>query len=57
MGKLHILYEPSELNRLTQEQRDELQRRLTEEIRKDPMAAAIIEAHQKMVEILKEKLE
>jgi hypothetical protein len=57
MGKLQRLYPHSQLMRLSTQQKKELQARLTREIRKDPMAAAIISAHRKMTALLKKKLQ
>jgi hypothetical protein len=57
MGKLRILFSSSELTRLSPQQKKKLQARLTQEIRKEPMAAAIIGAHRKMAAVLKKKLQ
>jgi hypothetical protein len=56
MGRLQILYPQSQLTRLSPQQKKKLQARLTREIRKDPMAGAIISAHRKMATVLKKKM-
>lgn len=56
MGRLQMLFPSGELARLSPQQKKKLQARLKQEIRKEPMAAAIIGAHRKMAGILKKKL-
>jgi hypothetical protein len=56
MGRLQILFPQSQLTRLSPQQKKKLQARLTREIRKDPMAGAIISAHRKMTTVLKKKM-
>lgn len=56
MGKLHHIFTPAELQKLSPREKTDLQKKMTQQIKNDPMIDAIIKAHGKLRKQLKEKL-
>lgn len=56
MGKLHHIFTPAELAKLDAREKKDLQKRMTQHIKDDPMIDAIVKMHGKARKRLKEKL-
>ncbi len=56
MGKLHHIFTPGELQKLSPAQKRDLQKKMAQQIKNDPMLDAIIKLHGKARKQLKEKL-
>jgi hypothetical protein len=56
MGKLHNILTPAELKKLSQSEKNDLQKKMTQHIKNDPMLKEIVRLHGKVRKHLKEKL-
>ena len=57
MGSPEKIYPPTRLKRLSAAQKKALHRRIKQQLKKDPLAGAIVSSHRKLSVLLRKKLD